>query len=144
MGKRTFLNRNYCSFVAWCSAMYWLFSTSAHSATCLFAPQVLEQHSDGRWKGCIHDNRTGNDRVGYFPSNMVEVIKRAGVPSHRHMSLLGCHVTHMHILIHFKIKVNLKLIYLAFKCSRVCVGSGEFVFSACISAYECLCIYCCV
>ncbi|XP_037830873.1 caskin-1 isoform X2 [Kryptolebias marmoratus] len=39
---------------------------------------VLEQHSDGRWKGCIHDNRTGNDRVGYFPSNIVEVIKRAG------------------------------------------------------------------
>ncbi|XP_028821783.1 caskin-1-like isoform X4 [Denticeps clupeoides] len=39
---------------------------------------VLEQHSDGRWKGCIHDNRTGNDRVGYFPSDMVEVIKRAG------------------------------------------------------------------
>ncbi|XP_023126911.2 caskin-1-like isoform X4 [Amphiprion ocellaris] len=39
---------------------------------------VLEQHSDGRWKGCIHDNRTGNDRVGYFPSSMVEVIKRAG------------------------------------------------------------------
>uniref|UniRef100_A0A672MDI8 Caskin-2-like n=1 Tax=Sinocyclocheilus grahami TaxID=75366 RepID=A0A672MDI8_SINGR len=39
---------------------------------------VLEQHSDGRWKGCIHDNRTGNDCVGYFPSNMVEVIKRAG------------------------------------------------------------------
>uniref|UniRef100_A0A3Q3IFK6 Uncharacterized protein n=1 Tax=Monopterus albus TaxID=43700 RepID=A0A3Q3IFK6_MONAL len=39
---------------------------------------VLEQHSDGLWKGCIHDNRTGNDRVGYFPSNMVEVIKRAG------------------------------------------------------------------
>ncbi|MXQ80821.1 hypothetical protein E5288_WYG009154 [Bos mutus] len=23
---------------------------------------VLEQHPDGRWKGCIHDNRTGNDR----------------------------------------------------------------------------------
>ncbi|XP_048868743.1 caskin-1 isoform X1 [Brienomyrus brachyistius] len=40
---------------------------------------VLEQHPDGRWKGCIHDNRTGNDRVGYFPSNMVEVIsKRTG------------------------------------------------------------------
>ncbi|XP_023677642.2 caskin-1-like isoform X7 [Paramormyrops kingsleyae] len=40
---------------------------------------VLEQHSDGRWKGCIHDNRTGNDRVGYFPSSLVEVIsKRAG------------------------------------------------------------------
>ncbi|XP_056266278.1 caskin-1 isoform X2 [Pseudoliparis swirei] len=39
---------------------------------------VLEQHADGRWKGCIHDNRTGNDRVGYFPSDMVEVVKRAG------------------------------------------------------------------
>ncbi|XP_077460760.1 uncharacterized protein LOC144077132 [Stigmatopora argus] len=50
---------------------------------------VLEQHSDGRWKGCIHDNRTGNDRVGYFPSNMVEVIKRAGVsPSQQCHTLL--------------------------------------------------------
>ncbi|XP_072772441.1 caskin-1 isoform X2 [Nerophis lumbriciformis] len=50
---------------------------------------VLEQHSDGRWKGCIHDNRTGNDRVGYFPSNMVEVIKRAGhSPSRRCHTLL--------------------------------------------------------
>ncbi|XP_053527784.1 caskin-1 isoform X3 [Artibeus jamaicensis] len=40
---------------------------------------VLEQHPDGRWKGCIHDNRTGNDRVGYFPSSLGEVIvKRAG------------------------------------------------------------------
>ncbi|XP_056136801.1 caskin-1 [Lampris incognitus] len=50
---------------------------------------VLEQHSDGRWKGCIHDNRTGNDRVGYFPSNMVEVIKRAGhTPSQQCHTLL--------------------------------------------------------
>nr|XP_034986497.1 caskin-1 isoform X1 [Zootoca vivipara] len=40
---------------------------------------VLEQHADGRWKGCIHDNRTGNDRVGYFPSTLVEAIsKRTG------------------------------------------------------------------
>ncbi|KAM3916326.1 caskin-1 isoform 3-T3 [Leptodactylus fuscus] len=40
---------------------------------------VLEQHPDGRWKGCIHDNRTGNDRVGYFPANLVEAIsKRTG------------------------------------------------------------------
>ncbi|KAL2766612.1 caskin-1 [Daubentonia madagascariensis] len=40
---------------------------------------VLEQHSDGRWKGCIHDNRTGNDRVGYFPSSLGEaIVKRAG------------------------------------------------------------------
>ncbi|XP_041433299.1 caskin-1-like isoform X2 [Xenopus laevis] len=37
---------------------------------------VLEQHPDGRWKGCIHDNRTGNDRVGYFPSTLVEAISR--------------------------------------------------------------------
>lgn len=45
----------------------------------MFAWQVLEQHPDGRWKGCIHDNRTGNDRVGYFPSTLVEVIsKRTG------------------------------------------------------------------
>nr|7ATY_A Chain A, Caskin-1 [Homo sapiens] len=35
---------------------------------------VLEQHPDGRWKGCIHDNRTGNDRVGYFPSSLGEAI----------------------------------------------------------------------
>ncbi|KAK1885765.1 Caskin-1 [Dissostichus eleginoides] len=54
---------------------------------------VLEQHSDGRWKGCIHDNRTGNDRVGYFPSNMVEVIKRAGDHPHHscHSPSLQCH-----------------------------------------------------
>ncbi|XP_064376099.1 caskin-1 [Dromaius novaehollandiae] len=40
---------------------------------------VLEQHADGHWKGCIHDNRTGNDRVGYFPSSLVEAIsKRTG------------------------------------------------------------------
>ncbi|XP_067318273.1 caskin-1-like isoform X1 [Anolis sagrei] len=50
---------------------------------------VLEQHADGRWKGCIHDNRTGNDHVGYFPSNLVEAISKRtgsrgsdGSPSH--------------------------------------------------------------
>ena len=44
--------------------------------------QVLEQHPDGRWKGCIHDNRTGNDRVGYFPSSLGEaIVKRAGKSS---------------------------------------------------------------
>ncbi|KAI5616084.1 caskin-1 isoform X1 [Silurus asotus] len=48
---------------------------------------VLEQHSDGRWKGCIHDNRTGNDRVGYFPSNMVEVIKRAGPSTQQYLKI---------------------------------------------------------
>lgn len=54
------------------------------SAAAVSSSQVLEQHPDGRWKGCIHDNRTGNDRVGYFPSTMVEVIsKRTGVRSLR-------------------------------------------------------------
>uniref|UniRef100_G3TF78 Caskin-1 n=1 Tax=Loxodonta africana TaxID=9785 RepID=G3TF78_LOXAF len=43
---------------------------------------VLEQHPDGRWKGCVHDNRTGNDRVGYFPSSLGEaIVKRAGKAS---------------------------------------------------------------
>ncbi|XP_051994235.1 caskin-1-like isoform X2 [Xyrauchen texanus] len=48
---------------------------------------VLEQHSDGRWKGCIHENHTGNDRVGYFPSNMVEVIKRAGPSTQQYLKI---------------------------------------------------------
>ncbi|KAG8506402.1 Caskin-1 [Galemys pyrenaicus] len=40
---------------------------------------VLEQHPDGRWKGCIHDNRTGSDRVGYFPCSLGEAVaKQAG------------------------------------------------------------------
>ncbi|KAK6301490.1 hypothetical protein J4Q44_G00275430 [Coregonus suidteri] len=37
---------------------------------------VLEQHMDGRWKGHIHDNHRGTDRVGYFPPSVVEVISR--------------------------------------------------------------------
>ncbi|XP_041671847.1 caskin-2-like isoform X2 [Cheilinus undulatus] len=37
---------------------------------------VLEQHSDGRWKGHIHDTRTGTDRVGFFPPSVVEVLSR--------------------------------------------------------------------
>lgn len=65
--------------------------------------QVLEQHSDGRWKGCIHDNRTGNDRVGYFPSNMVEVIKRAGdQPHHSYVSVRArvCTYGRVWVLLH--------------------------------------------
>uniref|UniRef100_A0A8C6Y2A4 CASK interacting protein 1 n=1 Tax=Naja naja TaxID=35670 RepID=A0A8C6Y2A4_NAJNA len=55
----------------------WFFASSLPLP--LPCPQVLEQHADGRWKGCIHDNRTGNDRVGYFPSTLVEAIsKRTG------------------------------------------------------------------
>uniref|UniRef100_A0A669EV19 Caskin-2 n=1 Tax=Oreochromis niloticus TaxID=8128 RepID=A0A669EV19_ORENI len=42
---------------------------------------VLEQHSDGRWKGHIHDTQRGTDRVGFFPPSVVEVLsKRAGTP----------------------------------------------------------------
>ncbi|XP_038228087.1 caskin-2 isoform X4 [Dermochelys coriacea] len=37
---------------------------------------VLEQHSDGRWKGHIHDTQKGTDRVGYFPPSIVEVISK--------------------------------------------------------------------
>uniref|UniRef100_A0A8C4SMQ3 Caskin-2-like n=1 Tax=Erpetoichthys calabaricus TaxID=27687 RepID=A0A8C4SMQ3_ERPCA len=41
---------------------------------------VLEQHSDGRWKGHIHDNQRGTDQVGYFSPAIVEVIsRRAGL-----------------------------------------------------------------
>lgn len=38
--------------------------------------QVLEQHSDGRWKGHIHDTQRGTDRVGFFPPSVVEVLSR--------------------------------------------------------------------
>uniref|UniRef100_A0ACB8EKL2 Caskin-2 n=1 Tax=Sphaerodactylus townsendi TaxID=933632 RepID=A0ACB8EKL2_9SAUR len=37
---------------------------------------VLEQHTDGRWKGHIHDAQKGTDRVGYFPPSIVEVISK--------------------------------------------------------------------
>ncbi|XP_055085746.1 caskin-2 isoform X2 [Periophthalmus magnuspinnatus] len=40
---------------------------------------VLEQPSDGRWKGHIHDPQRGTDRVGFFPPSVVEVLsKRTG------------------------------------------------------------------
>ncbi|KAM9336799.1 caskin-2 [Symphorus nematophorus] len=53
---------------------------------------VLEQHSDGRWKGHIHDTQRGTDRVGFFPPSVVEVLSRraggtlsrqASIPSQR-------------------------------------------------------------
>uniref|UniRef100_A0A7N8YH82 Caskin-2 n=1 Tax=Mastacembelus armatus TaxID=205130 RepID=A0A7N8YH82_9TELE len=37
---------------------------------------VLEQHSDGRWKGHIHDTQRRTDRVGFFPPSVVEVLSR--------------------------------------------------------------------
>ncbi|XP_051968701.1 caskin-2-like isoform X3 [Xyrauchen texanus] len=57
---------------------------------------VLEQHMDGRWKGHIHDNQRGTDRVGYFPPSIVEIIshrsggvlsRQASLPIQRHYIL---------------------------------------------------------
>ncbi|XP_067403650.1 caskin-2 isoform X2 [Emydura macquarii macquarii] len=51
---------------------------------------VLEQHSDGRWKGHIHDTQKGTDRVGYFPPSIVEVIsKRTGMTLPRQGQQVG-------------------------------------------------------
>lgn len=45
--------------------------------------QVLEQNSDGRWKGHIHDPQRGTDQVGFFPPSVVEVLsRRAGRAIH--------------------------------------------------------------
>ncbi|XP_042363988.1 caskin-2-like [Plectropomus leopardus] len=49
---------------------------------------VLEQHSDGRWKGHIHDTQRGTDRVGFFPPSVVEVLsRRAGGTLSRQASM---------------------------------------------------------
>uniref|UniRef100_A0A3P8YEN9 CASK interacting protein 1 n=1 Tax=Esox lucius TaxID=8010 RepID=A0A3P8YEN9_ESOLU len=75
---------------------------------------VLEQHVDGRWKGCIHDNRTGNDRVGYFPSTFVEVIsKRTGV------CLGETHLSATWVL------VNTRVCVCVCVCARVCIGGDR-------------------
>ncbi|XP_026171470.1 caskin-2 isoform X2 [Mastacembelus armatus] len=49
---------------------------------------VLEQHSDGRWKGHIHDTQRRTDRVGFFPPSVVEVLsRRAGGTLSRQASM---------------------------------------------------------
>ncbi|XP_068161535.1 LOW QUALITY PROTEIN: caskin-2-like [Antennarius striatus] len=49
---------------------------------------VLEQHTDGRWKGHIHDTQQGTDRVGFFPPSVVEVLsRRAGGTLFRQASI---------------------------------------------------------
>ncbi|XP_040922573.1 caskin-2-like isoform X2 [Toxotes jaculatrix] len=49
---------------------------------------VLEQHSDGRWKGHVHDTQRGTDRVGFFPPSVVEVLsRRAGGTLSRQASM---------------------------------------------------------
>uniref|UniRef100_A0A3P8TL82 CASK interacting protein 2 n=1 Tax=Amphiprion percula TaxID=161767 RepID=A0A3P8TL82_AMPPE len=49
---------------------------------------VLEQHSDGRWKGHVHDTQRGTDQVGFFPASVVEVLsRRAGGTLSRQASM---------------------------------------------------------
>ncbi|KAM8836322.1 caskin-2 isoform 2-T5 [Spinachia spinachia] len=49
---------------------------------------VLEQISEGRWKGHIHDSQRGTDRVGFFPPSAVEVLsRRAGATLPRQASV---------------------------------------------------------
>uniref|UniRef100_A0A8C6MCY9 Caskin-2 n=1 Tax=Nothobranchius furzeri TaxID=105023 RepID=A0A8C6MCY9_NOTFU len=54
---------------------------------------VLEQHLDGRWKGHIHDNQRGTDRVGFFPPSIVEVISRRNGQGHPVPARLSAHPT---------------------------------------------------
>ncbi|XP_028312095.1 caskin-2 isoform X2 [Gouania willdenowi] len=55
---------------------------------------VVEQHEDGRWKGHIHDSQRGMDRVGFFPSSIVEmIVRRNGGTLSRHASLPSNHQT---------------------------------------------------
>lgn len=50
--------------------------------------QVLEQNSDGHWKGHIHDHQRGTDQVGFFPPSVVEVLsRRAGRAITQHLLL---------------------------------------------------------
>ncbi|XP_056433606.1 caskin-2-like [Gadus chalcogrammus] len=37
---------------------------------------VLEQHSDGQWKGHVQDGQRGTERIGFFPPSVVEVLSR--------------------------------------------------------------------
>ncbi|XP_058510004.1 caskin-2-like isoform X6 [Solea solea] len=50
---------------------------------------VLEQHVDGRWKGHIHDNPRGTDRVGFFPPSIVEVISRRNAGDRNSVGSVG-------------------------------------------------------
>ncbi|KAM4624144.1 caskin-2 [Polymixia lowei] len=56
---------------------------------------VLEQHSDGRWKGHIHDNQRGTDRVGFFPPSVVEVLSRRAGGTLSRQASLPCQRQHL-------------------------------------------------
>ncbi|XP_018535051.1 LOW QUALITY PROTEIN: caskin-2-like [Lates calcarifer] len=55
---------------------------------------VLEQHSDGRWKGHIHDTQRGTDRVGFFPPSVVEVLSRKAGGTLSRQASMPCHRQH--------------------------------------------------
>ncbi|XP_070708029.1 caskin-2-like [Pempheris klunzingeri] len=55
---------------------------------------VLEQHSDGRWKGHIHDTQRGTDRVGFFPPSVVEVLSRRAGGTLSRQASVPCHRQH--------------------------------------------------
>ncbi|XP_074519553.1 caskin-2 isoform X2 [Halichoeres trimaculatus] len=55
---------------------------------------VLEQHSDGRWKGHIHDTQRGTDRVGFFPPSVVEVLSRRAGGTLSRQASKSCHRQH--------------------------------------------------
>ncbi|MED6252823.1 hypothetical protein ATANTOWER_017544, partial [Ataeniobius toweri] len=57
--------------------------------------QVLEQHSDGRWKGHIHDNQRGTDRVGFFPPSVVEVLSRRAGGALSRQGSMPCQRPHL-------------------------------------------------
>ncbi|XP_071403621.1 caskin-2-like [Centroberyx affinis] len=56
---------------------------------------VLEQHSDGRWKGHIHDTQRGTDRVGFFPPSVVEVLSRRAGGTLSRQASLPCQRQHL-------------------------------------------------
>ncbi|KAM9426784.1 caskin-2 [Pholidichthys leucotaenia] len=56
---------------------------------------VLEQHSDGRWKGHIHDSQRGTDRVGFFPPSVVEVLSRRAGGALARQASVPCHRQHI-------------------------------------------------
>ncbi|XP_013879480.1 caskin-2 [Austrofundulus limnaeus] len=55
---------------------------------------VLEQHSDGRWKGHVHDSQRGTDRVGFFPPSVVEVLSRRSGGSLSRQASMPCQRQH--------------------------------------------------
>lgn len=55
---------------------------------------VLEQHSDGRWKGHIHDTQRGTDRVGFFPPSVVEVLNRRAGGTLSRQAFMPCQRHH--------------------------------------------------